>query len=70
MDQTVGASMTPAEHRTFRVFAFGSTDAADNAKKQAREQGWRVRTVCSIRLLGKVEGNVREWDVELAVVPR
>lgn len=32
----------------FRVWAMGSTDAADQAKQEAQKQGYRIQTVASI----------------------
>lgn len=56
-----------------RLTATGSTDAVDKAKRMAREQGYRIQTVASVRLARDVtppadparqEGS---WCVTLAV---
>jgi len=59
---------------TYRVHAIGSTDAADQAKRRAREAGLRVQTVASIRLTtpGHKHGfdpsrQSASWTVTLAV---
>ena len=60
-------------HVEYRLSAIGSTDAADQAKRRARADGYRVRTVASIRLAADVPAPAdprRErgsWVVTLAV---
>jgi hypothetical protein len=61
-------------HVTFRVSAIGSTDAADQAKAEARAGGMKIRTLGWIKLVeGQTYDNVfRErlsWDVLLVVRP-
>ena len=54
----------------FHVRARGSTDAADQAKAEAREAGYRVQTVASIRPLGAGVPDPHDeahWVVVLAV---
>jgi hypothetical protein len=67
-----GTNGTPA-HVTFRVSAIGSTDAATEAKRQAREDGWRTKTLIGISLVGPSNGSertaVRDWLVTLAARP-
>lgn len=56
---------------TLRVDAIGTTDAQDIAKRRARDDGWKVRTVASVRPAAGFDGNrtIRgPWVVELAVV--
>ena len=56
--------------RTFEVEAIGSTDAADIAKRRARDEGLRVQTVASIRAVDPPSRTVRtRWLVTLAVKP-
>lgn len=51
------------------VEAIGSTDAADIAKRRAREDGYRVRTVASIHPIDVPDPSRRtRWAVTLAVV--
>lgn len=38
-----------SEQLELRVWAIGSTDAADKAKAEARRAGYRIQTVASIR---------------------
>jgi hypothetical protein len=69
-DQGTGGPL----HVTFRVDAIGSTDAADQAKAEARAGGMKIRTLGWIKL---VEGQTYEnafrerlsWDVLLVVRP-
>lgn len=62
-----------SEHIEVRVSAIGSTDAVDQAKKEARLHGHRVQTVASVRLAADVPAPAdwhRErgsWVVTLAV---
>ena len=61
-------------HRvTFAVTAIGSTDAAERAKREARESGWRTKTLARIDLVGPPDGTersqVREWLVTLIARP-
>lgn len=61
-------------HVTFRVDAVGSTDAADQAKAEARSAGMRIRTLGWIKLVEgqRYENAFRErltWDVLLVVRP-
>jgi hypothetical protein len=50
------------------VEALGSTDAADVAKRRAREDGFRVRTVARIHPIDAPDpGRRTRWAVELAV---
>jgi hypothetical protein len=53
----------------YRVFAMGSTDAVDQAKKLARSGGQRIQTVASVRPIGRVPlpNDRAEWAVTLAV---
>jgi hypothetical protein len=54
----------------FRVRAIGSTDAAGRAKQTARELGYRIQTVASIRPVVPDASRGREqadWIVVLAV---
>lgn len=59
--------MTSEYHVT--VQAFGSTDAADIAKRRARDDGFRVRTVSRIHPVDEpAKGRMTRWAVTLAVV--
>ena len=49
---------------TITVPASTPQDAADIAKRRAREDGWRIRTVKRIR---PVDPQETQWRVELAV---
>ena len=61
--------MSPASEYTITVEAIGSTDAADIAKRRAREDGFKVRTVSRIVALGSPSPATRgRWSVTLAVV--
>lgn len=56
---------------TITVEAAGSTDAQDIAKRRARDDGWKVRTVRTVRPSQMFSGDPRvrgPWVVELAVV--
>ena len=54
---------------TVTVDAIGSVDAVDIAKRRAREDGWRVRTLARVVAIdAPVEGERTRWAVELAVV--
>ena len=50
---------------TITVHAASALDAADIAKRRAREDGWRIRTVNRIR---PQDPEQTRWTVELAVV--
>ena len=50
---------------TITVPATTALDAADIAKRRAREDGWRIRTVNRIRPQDQEQ---TRWTVELAVV--
>lgn len=63
-----------SEHLKLRVTAIGSTDAADKAKRIARDRGLRVQTVASIRLTTAAhkfgfdpQRQSASWTVVLAV---
>jgi hypothetical protein len=60
-----------SEQRTFAVDAPDATAAVEKAKRIARNQGLRVRTVASCRpAFGNVDpetGLPNRWDVTLAV---
>lgn len=50
------------------VEATGSTDAADIAKRRARDDGFRVRTVARVHPIDTPDPKRRtRWAVELAV---
>jgi hypothetical protein len=58
----------------FQVTATGSTDAADQAKREAREAGYRIKTLGWIDLVNKVPGpdfdarrDEADWLVMLCV---
>lgn len=56
---------------TVTVDAVGSTDAQDIAKRRARDDGFRVRTVRSVRPRAGFDGDSKvrgPWVVDLAVV--
>jgi hypothetical protein len=56
--------------RLFEVEAVGSTDAADIAKRRARDEGLRVQTVASIQAVDTPAKTERtRWLVWLAVKP-
>lgn len=55
-------------HVTFRVAGDDRFDAEDNAKREARESGWRTKTLCQTRLDQRVDGK-RVWLVTLAAWP-
>lgn len=51
------------------VEASGSTDAADIAKRRARDDGFRVRTLSRVHPIDTPDPKRRtRWAVELAVV--
>jgi len=61
---------------TFQVTATGSTDAADQAKREAREAGYKVKTLGWISLADPadhqridVHREPTEWRVQLIVRP-
>lgn len=62
-----------SEQIEVRLVAIGSTDAADKAKRWAREQGRKVQTVAAIRLNpdapepDNVHREPAAWIVTLAV---
>lgn len=62
-----------SEQIEIRVTAAGSTDAADQAKAEARRQGYRIQTVAAIRPVTDVAPGPHKragWVVTLAVRPR
>lgn len=61
--------MTDVEQIELRVWAIGSTDAADQANQLARKGGYRIRTIAAIRPVGRVPlpNDRAEWIVTLAV---
>lgn len=73
VDITPGSPEGAPAHVTFRVWAVGSTDAADKAKREARESGWRTKTLGRVDLVGPADGTertaLREWDVMLVARP-
>jgi hypothetical protein len=55
----------------YEVEAIGSTDAADIAKRRARDEGLKVRTVASIRAVDMPSKTERtRWIVMLAIADR
>lgn len=58
----------------FRVTATSASEATDQAKKMARQQGYRVLTLASVRQAESValpadDAVRRDWTVSLAVRP-
>ena len=53
-----------------QVQALNADDAADIAKRRARDDGWTVVTVRRVHAIGVPAVTIRMFAVELAVRPR